>query len=345
MTRRVTNAVLTLFLVALPALATDTPDAAAMVEGPQPKAVAVEAIQDLGVLPKGETAEVDFQIRNDGDAALIIHEARPACGCTVADFDATIAPGKIGKVHAELDSTNLHGPNRKTITVYTNDPENPSLTLTIQSDVRPFLSVVPGYARFNFVRLETEGNVTQTLWAEDGNDFEIVGAKSPFPYLHVAYREAAETERNADGKGRQWKVDIKLDADAPVGALTDYVTITTNHPKQKFVKLPVSGFVRPVIAVTPAVADFRQLKLGEEEITTQMIVKTYATEPISLLGAESTVEYIKPEIIPVEEGRHYNLKLHISPQLPKGAFAGKIRIKTDSKKMPMVEVDLKGTVV
>lgn len=345
MTRHLTSAILTLCLAAIPALASDTTDTPTQAEGPQPKAVTVKPVQNLGVLPKGETGSADFEIRNEGDAELVIHEVRPACGCTIASFDKTIAPGKAGKVHAELDSTNLHGPTQKTVTVFTNDPATPTLTLTIQADVKPFLSAVPGYARFNFVRLEQDGTVTQTLWAEDGNDFQVLEVQSPYPYMQVGFREAGENERDENGKGRQWKVDITLKRDAPVGALSDYVTIVTNHPKQRYVKLPVSGFVRPMVAVTPEVADFRELKLGEEEMVTSMIVKTYATEPISLTGAESTVDHIKPEIVPVEEGRFYNLKLHISPDMPKGAFTGKIRIQTDSKKQPLVEVDLKGTII
>ena len=56
---------------------------------------------------------------------------------------------------------------------------------------------------------------------------------------------------------------MKLANNAKVGPLADYVTVHTNHPKQKMVQIPVSGFVRPVMAVTPPTADFGKIELKE----------------------------------------------------------------------------------
>src|SRR5215510_5288171 len=89
----------------------------------KPKAVAVEAIKDVGSLPKGEKISVDFVIRNDGDAPLEITNVQPACGCTVADFDKVIPPQGTGKVHATVDTTNFAGPISKGVTVFTNSPD------------------------------------------------------------------------------------------------------------------------------------------------------------------------------------------------------------------------------
>lgn len=311
----------------------------------KPIIVAEEALIDLGVVPKGEPIKVDFKIRNEGKSDLIIHEARPSCGCTVAEFDKVIAPGKVGNIHAELDTTSLHGPNRKTITLYTNDTVTPTLTLTVQSDVRPYISVLPGYARFNTVQQEVEGTVSQTLWAEDGNEFEITGVKSPAPFLETSFREAKQDERNAEVKGRQWRVDVTLTNEAPIGPLSHYVEIQTNHPKQKLVKLPVSGFVRPIVAVTPPEANFRRIELKQEPLKTNLVVKNFATELIKITGVESSVEQITAEVVPVEEGRRYQLQLEMSPDMPKGDFQGLLKIKTDSPKQPVVEVPLKGTVI
>ena len=38
---------------------------------------------------------------------------RPTCGCTVADFDREIAPGKTGYIKAKLDTRDFSGPNFK----------------------------------------------------------------------------------------------------------------------------------------------------------------------------------------------------------------------------------------
>lgn len=320
--------------------ATATADAVAA----KPKAVVAEPILDLGIVPKGDQADAEFVIRNEGTAPLEITEVRPACGCTVARYDKLIAPGAEGKISATLDTTNLYGANSKTVTVFTNDAENPSLVLTIKSDVKPYINAVPGYARFNVVRLEEEGIVTQTLWPEDGSDFNIVSVEAPYGFMKTAFRLAKDEEKDENGKGRQWLVDLKLAPDAPVGALTKHLVITTDHPKQKTVKIPVSGFVRPVVAVSPPTADFRKIEQAETK-RTNILVRNFATENIKVTGVKSNIGSLKAYLVSVEEGRRYRVNLEMAPEMPKGPFSGTLTIKTDSPKVPELQVEVKGDVI
>src|SRR4028118_102032 len=76
----------------------------------KPKAVVAEAIKDVGVAAKGEKVSHAFQIRNEGTATLEITEVVAACGCTVVEFDKTIAPGQAGKVNVVIDTETFAGP-------------------------------------------------------------------------------------------------------------------------------------------------------------------------------------------------------------------------------------------
>ncbi len=311
----------------------------------KPKAVAVEPIKDVGVVPKGEKAIADFLIRNDGDAVLEITSVQPACGCTVAEYDKTVAPGKTGKVHAVVDTSTFSGPISKGVTVFTNDPDLPQLDLTLKVKVEPYISVKPGYARYITVQGEPlEGNIIQTLWAPDGTPMEVVKADSPWPYMTVTFHEATEAERLPDVKGKQWKVEMKLSNDAKVGPLADYVTIHTTHPKQKIVQIPVSGFVRPILAVTPPVGDYGDIEI-KEAFTKSVIVKNFATEPIKLTSVDTSLKGVAAKIEPLTDGREYTIKVTLDPSLPKGPFKGKLTLHTDSAKIPQLDVEIKGTVL
>ena len=319
--------------------------AAAVFAAGKPKAVVAEPIKDVGTVATGEKITNDFVIRNDGDAVLEITNVQPACGCTVAQFDKTIAPGQTGKVHAVVDTTTFNGPISKGVSVFTNDPDTPQIELTIRAKVEPYIAVKPGYARYITVQGEPlEGNIAQTLWATDGTSIDVTGVDSPWPYLHVTYREAKPEERVGEAKGKQWKIEMKLTNDAKVGPLTDYVTVHTNHPKQKIVQIPVSGFVRPVIAVTPPVADFGQIEL-KEPLRRALNIRNFATEPIKVTGVEQNLKGMEAKIEPLEEGREYQVRIVLNPGLGKGPFNGKLTIHTDSPKAPLVEVELKGTVL
>jgi hypothetical protein len=349
MKRQITTAILTLCaLLALAATlfaegaAAGKPAAA----GNKPKAVAVEPITDVGTVAKGDTVNHDFVIKNEGTAPLEITQVQPACGCTVVSFDKTIAPGKSGLVHTAVDSSTFNGPIAKGVTAYTNDPEAPQIQLTIKMKVEPYISVKPGYARYIVVQGEPQdGNIAQTLWSSDGTSFDVLSVDTPLPNaLKVSFREATEKERLPEIKGKQWRVEMLLSNNAPVGPLANYVTVHTNHPKQKVVQIPVSGFVRPVIAVTPPVADFGKIEL-KEPLKKALLVRNFATESINVTKIDNDIKGIDAQLEPVTAGREYQVRLTLKPELGKGPFNGKITVHTDSPKTPMIEVEIKGVVL
>jgi Protein of unknown function (DUF1573) len=341
MKRQVTTAILT--LCALLAVAA-TLFAQAAGAG-KPKAVAAEPTVDVGSIAKGDSVNHDFVIQNEGGAPLEITRVNPACGCTVVSFDKLIAPGKTGIIHSSVDTTAFNGPIAKGITVYTNDPENPQIQLTIKAKVEPYIFVKPGYARYTTVQGEAqEGSIVQILWSGDGTNFDVLAVDSPMPALKVSFREATEKERLPDIKGKQWRIEMLLSNDAPVGALANYVTIHTNHPKQKLVQVPVSGFVRPVMAVTPPVADFGQIEL-KEPMKKALVVRNFATELINVTKVDNTVKGIDAQLEPITPGRQYQVRLTVKPELGKGPFSGKITVHTDSPKTPLIEVEVKGVVL
>ena len=320
--------------------------AATLLAQGKPKAVAVEPIKDVGFVGKGDMAIHEFVIRNDGDAPLELREVRAACGCTVADFDKAIAPGKTGKVRVTLDTKSFNGPTAKGVTVYTNDPAAPTMELTVRADVGQFVKIKPGYARFISVQgEEKEGKIVQTLWTPDKSPLQIVKVESPYPFLNVRFWEAKPEERLAENADQQqWKVEIHLSNDAPVGPLTEPVKVNTSHPKQKLVQIPVSGFVRPVMAVTPPVVDMGQVN-GTNPVKFSLNVRNFATEPIKVTGISGDVQGLDAKIEPLQEGREYTVQVTFQPAAQKGPVNGKLTLTTDSKKVPSIEVQLKGSVI
>jgi hypothetical protein len=319
--------------------------AATVLAAGKPKATIAEPLKDVGTVSKGDKIVHDFVIKNEGDADLQITNVQPACGCTVADFDKVIKPGQTGKVHAVVDSSTFSGPISKGVSVFTNDPEHPQIELTIHAKVEPYISIKPGYARYITVQGEPlEGNIAQTLWAPDGTSWDITGVDSPYPFLAVTFHEAKPEERLPDAKGKQWKVEMKLSNQAKVGPLSDYVTVHTNHPKQKIVQIPVSGFVRPVVATTPPNADFGKIQI-KEPLKKALNIRNFATEPIKVTSVDPSLpKGIETKLETLEEGREYQVRIILNPELAKGPFLGKLVIHTDSPKVPTLEVEVKGIV-
>jgi hypothetical protein len=317
--------------------------AVAQEEAAKPRAVPVEPVKDFDLVVKGEVIEHTFEIRNEGNAPLLINDVRPACGCTVAEYDRTVAPGKVGKVGVKVKTENFGGPIAKAVAVFTNDPENPKIQMVVKAKVKPFINVVPGYARYNYVQGEEVGIIPQTLWAEDGADVNILKVTSPHDYLEVTYREATEEERNPKGTGNQWRFEIKLAADTPVGPLRDYVEIEVDHPKQQVVKIPVSGFVRPRQHVTPQEIDFGKLEGSALPTQRSFHFTNFSANRIKLTEIETGHEAISAEVKPSgnQEGYRYRVVLTVGPEMPKGEFDGTVKIHTTDDKNPVVELPIK----
>ena len=70
----------------------------------------------------GEKVMHSFAFTNEGGAALVIDQVRPACGCTtLKDWPKEpIAPGEGGVITVEFNSTGFPGPIEKSIQVSTN---------------------------------------------------------------------------------------------------------------------------------------------------------------------------------------------------------------------------------
>ena len=74
-----------------PAISAASAASAAPAAAAAPKAVVAEPVVDVGTVPKGDSINHDFVVKNEGAGPLEITQVQPSCGCTVASFDKTIA--------------------------------------------------------------------------------------------------------------------------------------------------------------------------------------------------------------------------------------------------------------
>ena len=233
------------------------PPATKAPEGPKPVIEIAQKVQDFGTVPKGDKIHATFEVRNTGKAPLEISQVRPTCGCTVANFDRTVAPGATGKVVAEVDTTGFSGPVSKAVLVFSNDPATPQVNLVIKADVRAFVEVLPKPLIIFRSVLQGEPAVEKvTLVSADGSDFKVVSATASGGPYQIAYRELPEKERVADRKGSQWEVTVSVPANAPEGMLNHKILVKTTSAKAPEIAINVTGAVRPVVQVIPGEINF-----------------------------------------------------------------------------------------
>lgn len=95
-----------------------------------------ETQYDFGIVKEGNVVSHTFKFVNKGKATLDIKDIKTSCGCTVALVSSKkIEPGKDGTIKIDLDTKNRQGRMSRTITINSNDPEEPNKVITIYADV------------------------------------------------------------------------------------------------------------------------------------------------------------------------------------------------------------------
>ena len=101
-----------------------------------PKLLVADRLQDLGRIKKGEKSTAEFVITNGGDSKLNIRKVKSNCDCFVAELDKyDVKPGKSVTLKGTFDATGRRGTQNKSITIYSNDPKDPTQVVSIKASV------------------------------------------------------------------------------------------------------------------------------------------------------------------------------------------------------------------
>lgn len=329
----------------------DAKDAKADAKSAAPRLTLVDPVKDFGTVAKGEHLAWDFEVKNTGTTELEIISARPTCGCTVANFDKKIAPGKTGKVTANVDTTNFAGPIAKSVMLETNDPNSPNAQVTIHAIVKPYVEMHPaGFVRYNLLQGETDKQ-TVTLYSEEAEPFEIVKVESPQPWIKVEQRKAAGDDlvQNVGRAGQnQYKLDVTVGGpDAKIGPLAEKIHILTNSKHQPDYWLSVSGVVRPTFRVEPTGINFGEVAPNDSAATRVVTLRSNnmkTPETFVVTKAESSVAGVTADVKPTANKGEYEVTLQVAKDAKPGAVSGDVKIYTSDKVNPVVTLPVTGTV-
>ena len=91
---------------------------------------------DFGIIKMTEKVAATFTMTNTGKSVLNIRETKTNCGCTVVSLDHTnIKPGESVPIVVTFDPTGRRGVQQKSVSIFTNDPVNPTQMITIKANI------------------------------------------------------------------------------------------------------------------------------------------------------------------------------------------------------------------
>lgn len=331
-----------LTFVAFAAMVIGAATAFAQTDG-SPMLVVPSKILDVGTVSQGVTVDAVFDLINEGDAKLVIKAVRPTCGCTVADFDPEIAPGATGKIKAKLDTKDFAGPVSKSILVMTDDPQNPTVTLVIKADIRPFVEILPRpLIRFNAVLNEPMKQTFIVVGADPEQTMKIKSVESSVPFIATSVRQLGEDELVKGKSKSQYEVTISLTDDTPVGPVNAVLSVNTDLKEAPTVPVKVYGVVRALIHVTPAQVQFGSVE-SKMRSGRNLIVVNNRTDGTRIEITEATVDdpAFAAQVATIEEGRRYQVTVTVKADADPGSRDATLTLTTTDKDFPTVTVPVR----
>lgn len=198
-----------------------------------PRLVVADPVHDFGQVPQGAPVEFAFEVTNGGGAPLTLVDLRTACDCTAAiEGPRDLPTGARAAVRLRCDTSSTPGPQRRTVTLYSNDPQHRAQLLVLTGTVALVAAAEPSRLYLGPVASGTDAARIVTLRAgSDGVRFLGVEGGAPQLRPHLA---------DVDG-ARVLVVDTA--ADAPPGPFTTVLRVLTTSPARPVIEIPVAGTI------------------------------------------------------------------------------------------------------
>jgi len=202
---------------------------------PPPRIVFEQTEYSFGRVEQGATAAHEFRFSNDGGMNLTVDKVRVGCDCP-ADLNADrfIPPGGAGRIRLTCTTQNAFGVQRRTATVYSNDPQQPVVVLALLGAVDAEVAVEPSPLYVGRVRRGQRALRGATVRSEGGSAVDlIVAADAPFTVVRAPAAGDATV-----------RFDIVIKRDARAGPIDQQLRV--QRPSgEVLLEVPVIGEVSP----------------------------------------------------------------------------------------------------
>lgn len=326
--------------------------AAAPQDGPQPKAVVDDPDYDFGQMDAHTTGRHDFVITNQGEHPLELSEGDTTCKCTLSKLrQKTIDPGESGTVTIEWTAKDFLGPYRQTATVFTNDPDQPRLTLTVSGNITAAVRAVPSQLVFTRIPagqsstgyIHLYGYLDEPLSVEDVQIADPRAAEYfDLKLQSLAAEDLADEPQATSGQ----LLEVTVKPGLPLGGFQETITLRPNLGTTKVLEIPVEGKIGSDISVVGRGydADSGVLRIGtvarSEGARRKLIIVVRGPKRKAV---DFRVDRVVPELLQVELGpvKPVNdgavlqapLTIEIPPGSPTANFLG-----TKTGKLGRIEV-------
>lgn len=299
-----------------------------------------QRVYDFGKTGRVETVTGTFRFSNEGDGVLKIQPPHTSCGCTVASLQPdTLAPGESGVLEFTLSLGLTRATLEKLITVSSNDPQSPEISLLVKADYTPLYEVTPMILSPSLPRNGVATNLIVTLARTDGEPLRIRKLEPSKPWITASLEPAENGDKNTA------RIRVGVRSDGSPRRFNEYVHVyevdRTNSP---VTMIYVYGQVLGDLTLAPEAMYWSLTKPAEPKsepaeavITRRVMIRAVDGKAFELRNPKSTLADLKVELLPKEGGTAYELVATLAA-FPGRSLAGNVTFDTSVTTQPKVEV-------
>lgn len=329
----------------------------------------------FGKVMQGDVLNWKFKMQSDGEDDLVIKQAKPTCGCTVANilvedngtmvayqYGKPIPPGRKVEIDATLHTVNKRGHASSKININSNDPRGQTI-LSLEADVDPFFSVNP--PSINFARMSAKDTATDklTVSTSKGDRIKLSVAKDMLP--QGVKIDVNPLDADADGKATRFDVVVTAGPGLVEGNLAYSVRMLSDLAIAGGEKLPngqqptyetqasVMAQVTGAISLNQQFISLGLIRPGQSLARTVRVSSHdpsfKITDPKVSIQGRDTVEwefakFFTPTVRPVAGENAVDVEVTLTgmPDTLAGSFSGNLVIKTGHPERDEVKVLISG---
>ncbi|MFM1942238.1 MAG: hypothetical protein RI897_1220 [Verrucomicrobiota bacterium] len=301
-------------------------------DAPTPAIQFEEQNFDFGRVKAGDVVDHRFEFKNSGSAPLEITKVTTACGCTApGEWDKLVQPGQTGGIPIKFYSGSFSGDVKKSITVLSNDPQNPNITLSIQADVWSPIEITPRSLVFQYDPGAAEGEEKEIVIV---NNRDEPLKLSPPEWTQKAFN-ATLTEKVP---GKEFSLKIATVPPVGTGTITAPITLKTSVPDQPRISVHAMAIEKQPYVVVP-----NRIVLPTEPLAkstpSPVTLRSLGEKPLQLSEPSSSSPEVRVTVEEIEAGKVFR----ITPVFPEGFHLQKgqkvtLRIKTSHPTRQWVEI-------
>lgn len=332
--------------------------------------------KNFGKVLQGDVLNHVFELKSTGEEDLVIRQAKPTCGCTVAQItceqaDGTFAPYAFGnpipvgrriQIRATLHTVNKRGHAGSRINIFSNDPRGQS-QLGLEADVDPFFNINPAVINFNTLSAKDTAKDKASITTAHG---ERVKLNAPLENVPQGLKiELKALDADADGKASRWDLEVNAGPGLVEGSLAYMVPLKSDLSIPGGEKLPngqmptyessvtVMARVTGMIEFAPAFVSLGLIRPGQTASRSIRLTshdgEFKVTEPKVAIQGRDTVEWeyaknftttIRP--VPNENAVDVEVTLTGMPESLSGSFSGNLVIQTGYAAKPEIKLPITG---